>query len=256
MAAAAPDLAGQVIVVTGASRGLGLATASLAAAAGGQVVAVVRTAESARELSDASRGRIDVVVGDVADPDCPSRVVERARARFGRLDGLVNNAGTVQPIGAFAACDPAAWETAIGVDLLAPVRFCRAFLASRPEHGGRIVNISSGAAKSALEGWSAYCTAKAGLALFTRCLQVDHGPQGIRAFSVSPGVIDTAMQAEIRASGINPVSRLARETLRPPAEPALGIVALLAGNFDDLAGAEIDVRDPDFRARACLPALA
>ena len=109
---------------------------------------------------------------------------------------------------------------------------------------GRIINLSSGAAHRPLEGWSAYCAAKAGLAMLTRSLQLEYGEYGIRSFGFSPGVVDTGMQAEIRASGINPVSRLPRESLAPADEPATGIVYLCAAASDALAGQEfIDARE-------------
>ena len=119
----------------------------------------------------------------------------------------------------------------------------------------RIVNISSGAAHQPLEGWSAYCTAKAGLAMLTRSVQLDHSADGVLAFGLAPGLVDTDMQATIRSSGINDVSRLPRAALRPAKEPAKAAAYLLSGDGDDLAGGDLEIRDAGFRNRVGLPAL-
>jgi NAD(P)-dependent dehydrogenase (short-subunit alcohol dehydrogenase family) len=121
---------------------------------------------------------------------------------------------------------------------------------------GRIINLSSGAALRPLEGWSAYCAAKAGLAMLTRSLALEYGEAGIRAFGFAPGVVDTDMQAEIRASGINPVSRLPRESLADPSLPARAITFLCTPDADAFSGGEVDIRDPAFRAAMGLPAIA
>jgi NAD(P)-dependent dehydrogenase (short-subunit alcohol dehydrogenase family) len=251
------SLAGQVVVVTGASRGLGWATTQAVIEAGGRVVAVVRTQEADRQLRHRFADGVAVLVADATQEAAAHRAMGLGLERWGSLNGLINNAGSIQPIGRFADCDVAQWEGAIATNIVAPFRFCRAFMAlTAPGSIRRIVNISSGAARAPLLGWSAYCTGKAGLALMTRCIHTDHAADGVRAFSVAPGVLDTDMQAEVRASGMNDVSRLPRSSLRPPAEPARAIAFLLSGGGDDLAGDEIDVRDKDFRQRSGLPSLA
>ncbi|MBN9058384.1 MAG: SDR family NAD(P)-dependent oxidoreductase [Rhizobiales bacterium] len=121
--------------------------------------------------------------------------------------------------------------------------------------GGAIVNLSSGAAHRAMEGWSAYCAAKAGLAMVTKSLALEYGARGIRAFGFAPGIVDTGMQVEIRASGINPVSKLPREGLASVDDPAKAIVFLCTSAAGDLAGLEVDIREASFRERAGLPAL-
>jgi NAD(P)-dependent dehydrogenase (short-subunit alcohol dehydrogenase family) len=121
--------------------------------------------------------------------------------------------------------------------------------------GGTIVNISSGAAHRPQEGWSAYCAGKAGLAMLTRSIHLEYGTQGIRIFGFAPGVVDTDMQVAIRASGINPVSKLPRESLAPASEPARAIAWLCTPAADALAGQELDVRNPDLRAAVGLPPI-
>jgi NAD(P)-dependent dehydrogenase (short-subunit alcohol dehydrogenase family) len=110
-----------------------------------------------------------------------------------------------------------------------------------------VVNISSGAAGHAMEGWSAYCCSKAGLAMLTQVIAHEHA--NIRAYGFRPGVVDTDMQSQIRASGINRVSKLKREDLLKPQIPAAAITWLLRNAPVDLSGQELDIRDEAFKAR-------
>ncbi len=92
--------------------------------------------------------------------------------------------------------------------------------------------------------------------MLTRSVHMEYGGQGIRVFGFAPGVVDTDMQGAIRASGINPVSKLPRESLAPAAEPARAVAWLCTPAADVLAGQELDIRAPDLRAAAGLPPLA
>ena len=121
--------------------------------------------------------------------------------------------------------------------------------------GGTIVNLSSGAAHRPMEGWSAYCAGKAGLAMVTRCVHEEWSGHGIRAFGFAPGVVDTDMQGAIRASGINPVSQLPRASLAPPDHPGWAIAWLCTPEADGLAGQELDIRTNPFRSAAGLEPL-
>lgn len=100
-------------------------------------------------------------------------------------------------------------------------------------NGGVIVNLSSGAAHRALEGWTAYCVGKAALAMLTNSLALE---TRARVYGFSPGVVDTEMQSEIRASGLNEVSRLNRHDLSDPAEIARALAWLFTDEAADLAG--------------------
>ena len=92
--------------------------------------------------------------------------------------------------------------------------------------GGSIVNVSSGAAYRPLEGWSAYCAGKAGLAMLTRAIALETAGKGIRVFGFSPGTIDTEMQVKIRASGMNVISQIPRADLSPVEHAVRGLVYL------------------------------
>ena len=99
--------------------------------------------------------------------------------------------------------------------------------------------MSSGAAHRALEGWSAYCAGKAGLAMLTRSLHLEARRAGVRVHGFQPGVVDTDMQAPIRHSGINRVARLRRQDLAPAVEPARAIAWLCGEAAAPLAGREL-----------------
>ena len=183
-------------------------------------------------------------------PDQFEALVTETRARFGRLDALINNAGVIEPITSVADSDPAAWARNITINLTGAYHAIRAVLPGmQAAGGGTIVNVSSGAAIRPLEGWSAYCSAKAGLHMLTRAVALETTGRGIRVFGFQPGTTDTDMQVLIRASGVNPVSQIPREKLTPVALPAQSIVYLCTQAADDLNGQEFSLNDASFRAR-------
>jgi 3-oxoacyl-[acyl-carrier protein] reductase len=243
-------LAGKVMIVTGASRGIGAATAGALAKAG---VIVVLAARDGRKAADVAAAIGETASGhacDVSDYAAVEALVSETLARFGRLDGLINNAGVIEPIAPIAQGDPATWARSIGVNLIGAYNAIRAVLPGMlASGGGTIVNVSSGAAIRPLEGWSAYCSAKAGLHMLTRAVALETEGQGIRVFGFQPGPTDTDMQGPIRASGINPISQIPRENLTPVAHPAAAIVYLCTADADDLVGQEFSLRDTSFRAR-------
>jgi NAD(P)-dependent dehydrogenase (short-subunit alcohol dehydrogenase family) len=136
------------------------------------------------------------------------------------------------------------------INLTGPYNACHAALPHLLERGGTIINVSSGAAHRPLEGWSAYCSSKAGLAMLTRSIMLEYGDRGIRAYGFSPGTVRTDMQTIIRATGMNPVSQLPIEALIPPAAPAAAIAWLCTAEAADYPQGEIALRDDDLRRRA------
>jgi NAD(P)-dependent dehydrogenase (short-subunit alcohol dehydrogenase family) len=251
-----PSLHDKVVLVTGASRGIGEAAAVALAKAGAAVMLAAR--DGARTPSVTARiegagGKAASAVCDVSDYASVASVVADTLARFGRLDALVNNAGVIEPIGPVGTADPAAWARSIGINLVGAFHCIRACLEPmRAAGGGTIVNVSSGAAHRPMEGWSAYCTGKAGLAMLTRAVALEHAAEGIRVFGFAPGTIDTDMQVTIRASGVNPISKIPRADLAPVDHPARAIVYLCSTDADDLAGQELSLRDADLRRRVGL----
>ncbi len=197
-----PMAAPAVVIVTGASRGIGAAIVRRLRQAGAMAVAVSRSPIAGQQSQPHLRsatGRLHPIIADVADPLACARVVGETVAAFGRLDALVNNAGMLEPVARIANGDPAQWRYNLDVNLLGPYYLSRSAIPHLRAVGGRIVNISSGAALKAIEGWSAYCVAKAALTHFTRQLATEE-PQ-ITSVALRPGVVDTAMQALIREAG-------------------------------------------------------
>ncbi len=247
------ELKGKVALVTGASRGLGEGAARALASAGAAVMLVARDgALAARVAGDIAKsgGRAEALACDVADYGAVEKVVARTREAFGGLDILVNNAGVIEPIAEIATSDPAQWANNITINLVGAYNVVRAVLPGMiAAGGGSIVNVSSGAAFRPLEGWSAYCSGKAGLAMFTRAIALETAGKGIRVFGFSPGTIDTEMQVKIRASGMNVISKIPRGDLSPVEHAVRGLVYLCATTADDLIGQDASMRDDAFRKR-------
>ena len=247
------ELNGKVALVTGASRGLGEGAARALAAAGAAVMLVARdgaaTSGVAREIA-AKGGRADALACDVSDFAAVEKVVAETSARLGGIDILINNAGVIEPIAEVATSDPAAWAQNISINLVGAYHAVRAVLPDMLSRGGgSIVNVSSGAAYRPLEGWSAYCVGKAGLAMLTRSIELETAGKGIRVFGFSPGTIDTDMQVKIRASGMNMISRIPRGDLSPVEHAVRGLVHLCTRASDDLVGQDASMRDEAFRRR-------
>ena len=163
---------------------------------------------------------------------------------------LVNNAGVIEPIAHMAEADPKAWGQVIDINLKGVFFGMRAALPVMLEAGGgTVLTVSSGAAHGPVEAWSHYCASKAGAAMLTRCLDKEYRERGIRAMGLSPGTVATEMQREIRASGINPVSRLDWSEHIPPDWPARALVWMSTPDADEFVGQEISLRDGAIRKR-------
>ncbi|MEZ0482831.1 SDR family NAD(P)-dependent oxidoreductase [Planococcus sp. SSTMD024] len=186
----------ETFIITGASKGIGLALSKQLAASGHQVIGIART-----EPEDWTGALF--ITHDLTDIAGISRVMSRA-AKDISVDTeavtLVNNAGTVEPIGFAATNDGEDIAKSITLNLTAPMSLSSAFLRETETfETRRIVNISSGAGRKQVKGWSAYCAGKAGLDHYTTCLDAEY--ENLKAISVAPGIIDTGMQEKIRESG-------------------------------------------------------
>jgi 3-oxoacyl-[acyl-carrier protein] reductase len=252
------SLTGKIVIVTGASRGIGAAAAMALAKAGATVVLTARDGALAGDVARsiaAAGGVASARACDVSDYGAVEALIAETKNRFGTLHTLINNAGVIEPIGSIAENDPAAWARNIEINLTGAYNAIRAVLPGMiAGGGGTIVNLSSGAAIRPQEGWSAYCSAKAGLHMLTRAVALETAGQGIRVFGFQPGTTDTDMQVLIRASGINPISQIPRANLTPVAHPAAAIVYLCTPAADDLNCQDFSLRDEAFRARLNLEA--
>ncbi len=224
-----------LFIITGTTRGIGAALARFAVDAGHRVIGLSRSTGAAGET----------IICDLANTtSLPARIeqilspeVHQSIDRF----ILVNNAAVLTPIGGNG--DPREIDEHFRVNLTAPVVLARAFIVMLQGHPApkRIINLSSGAASRAFDGWSAYCASKAGLDHFGRCLALEQSrathPVDVLAFS--PGVVDTGMQAQIRASDSETFPDVARfhelQASGALADPDKVAAVLLAAALSDRA---------------------
>ncbi|MEZ7002685.1 SDR family NAD(P)-dependent oxidoreductase [Streptomyces sp. AD55] len=183
-------LSGKVYIVTGASAGIGEATARLLAAEGAHVVGVARNTKAIDWIGE----RVSSVSADVTDPDTARAVVDAALARHGRVDGLVNNAGGLFSRKGFLHTTDADWKETFELNLHAVVRMTRAVLPLLVEQGtGSLVHLASEAARFPDAPLLDYAAAKTALLSVSKSLSAEFAPQGVRSNVVSPGPTRTAL---------------------------------------------------------------
>lgn len=240
------ELAGKLVAITGAARGIGAEAARAFAAKGAKVALISRDAEALAALARETGGI--ALPCDVADADALKSTISKAEDAFGPLEVLVNNAGMVEPIGLLSEIDPADFARCMAVNLNGVFNgFSAALPGMIARKGGTIITTGSGAAHNPLEGWGAYCSSKAGAWMLTRAAHLEAHAAGVRAISLSPGTVATDMQRAIKASGLNPVSQLDWSAHVPPEWPAELMVWLCGPNGDAFAGQEVSLRDPAIR---------
>lgn len=245
-------IAGKAVLITGASRGIGAATARLFAERGAKLGLAGRPGDALNAVAEEIGATL--LPCDVADFDAVQRAVDAMVERFGALDVLINNAGVIDPIAPLESVDPGEWGRQIDVNLKGVFYGMRAALPVMRRQGhGTILTVGSGAAYNALEGWSGYCASKAGAIMLTRAAHLEAGST-VRALSLSPGTVATDMQGRIRSSGVNPVSQLDWSAHVPPEWPARALLWMCSADADDYLGAEVSLRDTALRARLGLDA--
>ncbi len=241
------DMTGKSVLITGASRGIGAATARIFAEAGARLVLMARTPGRldglARELGALAH------TGDVADYADMAAAVALAQDRHGALDVLIGNAGVITPISPLATSDPAEWAQAITINLTGVYNGMRAAMPVMQAAGaGTILTVSSGAAHRPVDGWSAYCASKAGAAMLTASADLEGRGHGLRAIGLSPGTVATDMQRDVKDSGIGPISQLDWSEHIPADWPARALLWMCGPDADAHLGGEISLRDPAMRA--------
>jgi NAD(P)-dependent dehydrogenase (short-subunit alcohol dehydrogenase family) len=200
---------GKVAIVTGASRGIGRATALAMAAAGARVVAAARTADQLQTLAEESQAQTGrpalVSVTDVGVEADVERMVARAEQAFGRVDVLVNNAGFNARKCKIWEVGTAEWDAMFAVNLRGAFLCCRAVLPGMiARKSGQIINIVSTASQIGLEDMGAYGATKWGLLGLTKSLIKEARPHNIRVTAFSPGGTDTTFRAEARPQYLAP----------------------------------------------------
>lgn len=236
----------EAYIITGASKGIGLALSEQLAEKGHQVYGI------ARSFPEDWPGTKSVEFDLLKTTDIPP-LIEKI---FGFISGevesitIINNAGTISPIGFAGSNQAEEVSNSIALNLTAPMVMSGAFISQAADLSAqkRIINISSGAGRNAYEGWSAYCAGKAGLDHFSLCIEKEY--KDIKTMSIAPGIIDTDMQGKIRESSEmdfpmieNFKAYKEQGMLSTPEETAEQLVRLLEredfGNLETIA----DIRD-------------
>jgi NAD(P)-dependent dehydrogenase (short-subunit alcohol dehydrogenase family) len=190
-----PDLSGRCAVITGASRGIGAALAEHFAAQG---LALGLCSRGPPAL--AAGERVVATKLDVTDEPAVEAFAAEVVRRFGAIDLWINNAGVLEPIAPLRDVSLADFRAHIDINLTGLFLGTRTFVRHLRARGGEgvLINVSSGAAWKPYEGWAAYCAGKAGVERLTQVVAAEEREHGLRAYSVAPGVVDTAMQDLIR----------------------------------------------------------
>lgn len=208
-----------VVLVTGASRGLGAAMAAALAEEGALVVAAARSKESLEALTSSAGGRISSVMADLRDETEVLGLVDEVLARHGRIDGLINNAG-IAPAGRFTEQDPRVWHEALAVNVLAPMLLTQAAGRRMIEQGGgRVVNIASTTGLRGKPHLVAYSTTKGAVVRLTEALAAEWAPKNVQVNCIAPGAFRTEAQKAVLESDELLRRRIARIPAGRIAEP-------------------------------------
>lgn len=240
-------------IITGTSKGIGEALAKNLDSASNHIIGISRT------TNPIFSERVEQKYFDLVDyGSLPGLVVDiffsLEQENYASIT-LINNAGIIEPINSIDNCEANDFFENITINLLAPMILSAEFAKHLRHYSGakRILNISSGAAKKPIEGWSSYCTSKAGLNMFTQCLGKEQSSveEGIQVISMAPGVIDTPMQETIRGASKEAFPNLdrfldlkANNALTSPDDVAKRIIQFMKDEFDQHPnGSLLDIRE-------------
>jgi 3-oxoacyl-[acyl-carrier protein] reductase len=235
------------VVVTGGSRGLGLAMSSLLASAGYRVIAIARTPSpeltaAARKAGEEARGAIEFRACDLSDLKLLGPLVRALRADFGELYGLVNNAGAGSS-GILSSMRDSEIQRLIQLNSASPMVLTKHVLRSMmTQREGRIINVASIVAATGYSGLSVYSATKASLIGFTRSLAREVGELGITVNALAPGFIDTEMTHELSDSQREKIARRSALNRMPePIDVARSVEFLLGDGGRNITGTVITI---------------
>ncbi len=231
-----------VVLITGASRGIGAAIAERLGADGWYVVGTATTTDSAAALDERLGEHGEGVALDVADPAAVESIVAALLSRHGHIDGLVNNAGITRDQ-LLMRLSEADWQAVLNTNLSGIYRTCRALL--RPmlkARSGRIVNVASVIGLTGNAGQANYAAAKAGIIGFSKSLAQEVGSRGITVNVVAPGFIETDMTRDLpEASRSALLQRIALGRMGQPADIAAAVSFLLSPGATYITGETLHV---------------
>ncbi len=249
-------MAAHTYVVTGASRGLGKAICIQLAKSGMRVVLLARRSEnldSVVNLVKIDSPESFAVACDLSSTTDIDEAIAKICSECQRIDGIIHNAGVINPVIPASMVENEQWNLNLQVNLLSVQQLTKGLI---PLMGGdtqsRITTISSGASLRPVQSWSAYCVAKAGLDMWTRCIASELEEKKISAIAIAPGIVDTGMQEDIRASDpenfpdhSNFVSYHSEGMLVDADEVAGKLMPLITNHEMSQTGERFDVRELD-----------
>lgn len=251
------NFSNQTALVMGAGRGIGLATARKLAEYGATVILAARTEKDIISGAKAivnDGGSAHSIVCDVSKYTSVEAAIAYSVSLTGKLDYLINNAGVIEPLALLANSDPEEWSRAADINYKGVYYGMRAAIPHMLQQGsGVIVNMSSGAANSALPGWSHYCSNKAATQKLTEVGHKEVTTHGVRIVGLSPGTVATDFMGKIRESKINAVSNLDWSAHIPPEWAAEGVAFLCGPGGAEFAGTDFSIKTPEGRSRVGLP---
>jgi len=251
------DFSGQTALIMGASKGIGLATAKTLAAYGATVFLAARSHEKIEMETSIIRSdgfNAFAVECDVSDYHSVVKAIDYITQTTGQLDILVNNAGVIEPLAHLIETDPEIWGHAADINYKGVYHGMRAAIPIMLTQGaGIVINMSSGAANSALLGWSHYCSSKAAAKKLTEVAHKELSEKNIRIVGLSPGTVKTTMMEKIRDAKINPVSHLDWSTHILPEWVGEAVAFLCGKEGVEFAGTDFSLKTSEGRQRVGLP---
>lgn len=243
------DLTGKVAIVTGGSRGIGLAAAEAMCRARAALVIASRKPEpleqAAAQLRERTGGEVLAVPAHTGDDEAVNRVVERATAEFGGVDILVNNAATNPHFGPILSADDSHWDKTLDVNVKGYFRMARACVESMKQRGGgRIINIASVAGRRVQPFMGVYCVSKAAVVMLTQVLAVELAADQITVNALTPGFVKTKFSSAIwgnEAIGKAVLKSIPQGRMAEPEEIANLIQFLASPASSFVTGSIIDI---------------